>query len=131
MFVWLPILTAMVVFWARNSSLGNIGVSQTLVAINITMNATTFNAIPVINFELKQKIIKLIGSLIFGGETITISLIFMWPEPKTIVFGAVEKGNIKAKLTLTVIGSKKKAEFKLLLIALRYKKELWDHTIAY
>jgi hypothetical protein len=48
----------------------------------------------------------------------------MCPEPKTIVFGAVEKGNMKAKLTLTVIGSRKKAEFKLLLIALIYKKHM-------
>jgi hypothetical protein len=49
MLVSLPIFTAKVVFWAMNNSFGNIGVNQRLVPINITMNATTFKAIPVIN----------------------------------------------------------------------------------
>ena len=59
MFVSFPILTAMVVFWATNNSFGNIGVSHRLVAINIKINATTFSAIPVINFELQDKSIRI------------------------------------------------------------------------
>jgi hypothetical protein len=47
------------------------------------------------------------------------------------VFGAVEKGNMKAKLTLTVIGSRKNAEFKRLLIAFHLKNTLKKSAIDF
>ncbi len=72
MLVSLPIFTVKVVFWAMNNSFGNIGVNQRLVPINITMNATTFKAIPVINF-IKKKNKKVQDNSIF-----LVKLPYLW-----------------------------------------------------